>query len=503
MRFRIPFLEARTFFDKTICTVVELSAWLSVTDLAIHIVVWWLCCHTHHPQSFIRPLCSIKTSLLKGKRRVRSPFIPLRDRSTYYRESIIQYKMRGPISHLAACQFQCRSRRRATSAISIFLVHYFLLSMLLIHRVASSSLSSSSTTTAATTATTASSSTASTSTTSYESVRALDRSGQAKQLKHAQAAADEQGRLILAIVCNNSVYVISPAASSSSSSSTTVKNFQRRRHQRNDRDSASRQQQRLVHRLALWSPLPMDEQQHYHEHHNFIVCTGIQADARWLIHQLQLYSKQVHLKYNQVQPRNVAAATAALKRSLFWGLEEQEQQQSSNDDNDDNGGSSSSSSSSWQSSIQHVWGQQRTWGRPVGVRTLVISISGSSNSSSSNNNNNKPRFTLQIVEPSGVIVVTTQPPCIACMGKSSAIMQAKLVELMQQQQYNNNEKQQQKEDNINEDTLRKWIQLAWQSVMTTTTTTTTTSDSSKTVPMRVEIISVDGSIEQTTWQIEV
>ena len=288
------------------------------------------------------------------------------------------------------------------------------------------------------------------STTTYESVRALDRSGQALQLKHAQAAADEQGRLIIACRCNNnnSVLIASPLPL---------------HHHRRSPES-------LTHRI--WARSTDDD-----NNNTYVTCTGVQADAAWLIRQLQTYGKIVTQKHHSATAASTAAvaqAAAALNRLLFWGYDNSDTTSSNSRAKNNN------AASLWQSSVQQAWQGQERWGRPVGVRTLVIAPRANNNS---NNNNNSDGFRLQIVEPSGVIVERDASCCCCCLGQQSSLIQAKLEELLQSTNKDNA-----KPLLVDEDDVQELVRRALEATLVTPP-----------AQMQVEIISRNGEVTQKTW----
>ncbi|EEC45226.1 predicted protein [Phaeodactylum tricornutum CCAP 1055/1] len=157
-------------------------------------------------------------------------------------------------------------------------------------------------------------------TSSYQSVRDLDQYGNAVQLKHAQAAADTQGNLVVILDRNSSHWVVSIDAA-----------FGRRKNQR--------MAPKLVHFLYT----PQDN------HYEAIICSGIQADASWLTRQLQMYIKNRWERYSQYHGTGTAQAIAQYKRA-FWGYDVDDMYQG-----------------------PAYTATEDRWSRPLGIRTAVLS----------------------------------------------------------------------------------------------------------------------------------
>lgn len=84
----------------------------------------------------------------------------------------------------------------------------------------------------------------------------------------------------------------------------------------------------------------------------FVLCSGVQADARWLVETLRGMHKQMQLRYGS-SGTGWAQRLASLYRAVFWGIP---------DEDDKN--------SKW----QHTrWlPQLERWGRPLGVQSIII-----------------------------------------------------------------------------------------------------------------------------------
>jgi 20S proteasome alpha/beta subunit len=195
----------------------------------------------------------------------------------------------------------------------------------------------------------ASSSSASSSTTAantpsrYESIRALDENGQSKQLQHANQAAMQHGTLILAIKhANETIHIISVTTTSP---------------HRRQRPLA------LIHKITP---------------NTFVLCSGVQADARWLIDKLRELHQQMQLRYGS-SGEGWAQRLSSLYRAVFWGIPEE--------------------TDKW----QHTrWLDLERWGRPLGVQSIIIE-----------------QKQLCSLEPSGVIKLPDPHQQLAAIGKHS------------------------------------------------------------------------------------
>ena len=169
----------------------------------------------------------------------------------------------------------------------------------------------------------------------YQSIRALDKDGQSVQLKHASQAASQQGTFILAVkhANNHTIHIISVASQPS---------YQRQR------------PLELVHRITPTT---------------FLLCSGVQADARWLVETLRQMHKHMKLQYGSSGAK-WAQRLASLYRAVFWGVPEEQGNHQKNN--------------KW----QHMQGLElKRWGRPLGVQSILIETNQ-----------------LYALEPSGVIV---------------------------------------------------------------------------------------------------
>ncbi|GAX28088.1 hypothetical protein FisN_2Hh093 [Fistulifera solaris] len=186
------------------------------------------------------------------------------------------------------------------------------------------------------------SSSAATTPSRYESIRALDENGQSKQLQHAKQAALQHGTLILAVKhANETIHIVSVATTSP---------------HRRQRPLA------VVHTITP---------------NTFLLCSGVQADARWLIDKLRQLHLQMQVRYGS-SGAGWAQRLSSLYRAVFWGIPDD--------------------SNPW----QHTrWLELERWGRPLGVQSILIE-----------------QKQLCAIEPSGGIMEPDQP--VVAIGRHSA-----------------------------------------------------------------------------------
>jgi 20S proteasome alpha/beta subunit len=244
---------------------------------------------------------------------------------------------------------------------------------------------------------------------SYEAVRALDSYGDAVQLRHAQAAADVQGRLVIAMERDGDeiwIFSVPPVQGTDSKDAAAMPHYHRKSSKsgRNvgDNEDNSISSGYMVQQLSLGGVLTSTTTTTLPDETIAIVCTGIQADAVWLKRQLRAFCGSLWERYSIPNPSPVVMAQAvAFAKRLFWRYPLEKQWKMAIMASVMKSSDSSSGSSSW--------------ARPLGLRTLVLS------------SHQTPR--MQVVEPSGIIrPIEQQPFGIVCMGKNSEAIQAHLEE---------------------------------------------------------------------------
>ena len=213
------------------------------------------------------------------------------------------------------------------------------------------------------------------------------------QIQHAQAAADQRGRLVLAILRQQQqqeAWILSPVLPVP------------RHHRRSiDKDDTEDEASRLLQ--AVTSPEPPtvlrnnnNNNNHNNEssaaasHHSrvYLCCTGVMADATWLLHRLRDYGKILAERYGSYQPRRAVAHGLAQYQRQFWGYGRYD---SADDDDDDDDGAPPWRSTGWQQVLYQDAASHPTWGRPLGVRSLVVTCCDGDG------------VQLQLVEPSGIV----------------------------------------------------------------------------------------------------
>lgn len=214
----------------------------------------------------------------------------------------------------------------------------------------------------------------------YRSIQSLDNSGQVSQLKYAQSAADQQGRLVIVAEVkeddDTAICVISPIE-------------EKRKCQREIEISTN-------NLVDLISPVTATQQPFL-----AVVCSGIRADAQWLIAVLRQYAKSVKVRYDTVgQVVSLVAAVVAVKRAVVWGERSVE--------------------GSHLNRRQELTKQIDGWGRPLGLRSIVIGCNELGKGKT-------PGWGIHVVEPSGISWTANE--CV-CIGKGSSEVQSKLAKIL-------------------------------------------------------------------------
>jgi len=283
---------------------------------------------------------------------------------------------------------------------------------------------------------------------SSESVRALDRYGNAVQLQHAKSASDKRGRLVAAIAVD--VFVEASESNDNGAAEMTTMTTESKQVERQIWivSPSVPQHRRHHHRRApvrrnADDPLPQQPLVSFLSNNGGncnragtvgLVCSGVQGDATWLLGQLRRYAKTIWDRYGgggggnnddstaagssepQLLPiLAVAKAVAALKRS-FWKYEVDGEK--------------------WQGPAWTIFQngdaeRDEGWSRPLGVRTLLVSTASLSSSSPQKQHQHQP--SLVVVEPSGTIVGDGEQDRhrrIYCIGRDGDAVQAALEERM-------------------------------------------------------------------------
>ena len=191
----------------------------------------------------------------------------------------------------------------------------------------------------------------------YTPVTALDKYGNSIQLQNARQAAVRHGRLVVAArsLHDDAIVVVSvqtPKLGKLLQPNTTKPGVLQK----------------------LWTE----------DAACYLACTGVKADATWLVHTMRQYSKRLWDRYD-VGDISQERMTQALSQTLleFMGYNRAQE---------------------WNDGVK-VGEDETSWGRPLGLQTIVIS----------------PSSPIVLVEPSGV----TQSLEYVAIGKESdAVMRA-------------------------------------------------------------------------------
>lgn len=191
----------------------------------------------------------------------------------------------------------------------------------------------------------------------YESVRALDEFGNAKQLEYATKAAQERSSLVLILEnpAEQEIWIVS------------VPQRGRSPHHRTSTP--------LVHQLSMpsWGTKAPGS--------TFLVCTGLQGDARWLLHHLRRYTNLLWEHSAQATPPHPVALAQAVSdlMRLFW-----------------NHPPNIAIASPYLRSVVEAARQDTAWARPLGLQVAILSCA-----------ENEPLRVYQI-DPLGNIVEATE-----------------------------------------------------------------------------------------------
>jgi len=251
---------------------------------------------------------------------------------------------------------------------------------------------------------------------SYVSVRALDSYGNAIQLGHAKEAAQRYGRSVVVAVVE--VY-------DEEKNSTEKIKSSRRPGEEEEQGKPPTSSSFLMVVSFGNSPvlhpvqLPIEAKDSGSSSMLAMCFTGVKGDANWLLQQMQKYAADVWERYDMsaMSAPIVAHVVARLLGRFAAQPEKQE----------------------WHSSLGLPGKQERdddrqsSWSRPLGVQTMVLSLSSHSSKYVSQKRLLEPG--LLIVEPSGVILNPAARSksgrvSLGAMGQESDKMQSRLLRLL-------------------------------------------------------------------------
>jgi len=246
--------------------------------------------------------------------------------------------------------------------------------------------------------------TSSSSSSSVISSRTLDSFGNYIQLSHAKEATTTGRPVVVAVV-----------EDSSSSSSFIV--------------AISFGKSPVLRKIQL--PLSMEEKD-TSSSSPFIACcfTGVKGDANWLLQQIREYFSQVWERYDMATQLSTPTIAHVIARLLGRFAAQSEEHE-------------------WQSALGLPGKNDRedrtrhsSWGRPLGVQTMILSSQLSSSSTLSSRFQAKGPGLL-LVEPSGRILHPLAKSksglvSVAAMGKESDKIQSRLLRLFQVKQKGKN-----------------------------------------------------------------
>lgn len=220
---------------------------------------------------------------------------------------------------------------------------------------------------------------------SYESVRSLDSYGNAVQLQHAQAAAKQHGRLVICIEI--------PSGSLLEEEGEEVTELLLMTIQPSGSDTSLSYLRPKPPKISnLLYPSEFSESCRFRA----LVCSGVQADAQYLLQEMRQYHRDMWETYNDAQcSGQMDASLQALQILLrkFWQYDEREMR-----------------------SHRRV-GESGNWARPMGIQTLLL------RSGTTANSRHSPKVIR--VEPSGVVSSDAHAFC-HCIGKHSTEVESSL-----------------------------------------------------------------------------
>jgi len=258
---------------------------------------------------------------------------------------------------------------------------------------------------------------------SYVSVRALDHYGNAIQLGHAKEAAHRYGRSVVVAVVE--VYDQKNSAEKISSRRPEEEHHQEKETKGKPPPSSSFLMVVSFGNSPILHPvqLPIEAKDSGSSSMLAMCFTGVKGDANWLLQQIQKYAADVWERYDtSAMSAPIVAHVVARLLGRFAAQPEKQE---------------------WHSSLGLPGKQERdddrqsSWSRPLGVQTMVLSLSSHSPKSPLSDISQKRLREpgLLIVEPSGVILnpaarSKSGQVSLGSMGKESEKMQARLLRLL-------------------------------------------------------------------------
>ena len=256
---------------------------------------------------------------------------------------------------------------------------------------------------------------------SYVSVRALDSYGNAIQVGHAKEAAQRYGRSVV-------VAVVEVYDEQKNSTEKTISSSRPEEEEHQEKETKGKPLPSSSFLIVVSfgnSPvlhpvqLPIEANDSGSSSMLAMCFTGVKGDANWLLQQMQKYAANVWERYDMsaMSAPIVAHVVARLLGRFAAQPENQE----------------------WHSTLGLPGKQERdddrqsSWSRPLGVQTMVLSLSSYSSEHVSQKRLREPG--LLIVEPSGVILNPAARSksgrvSLGAMGKESDKMQARLLRLL-------------------------------------------------------------------------
>lgn len=255
---------------------------------------------------------------------------------------------------------------------------------------------------------------------SYVSFRTLDRYGNAIQLGHAKESARRYGRSVVVAVIEIS--------EQKNITEITPKRDHRQHKSKGRTDKLSSLSFLMVVSMGkspILQPiqLPLVDEEGSDDSSSLLaMCfTGVKGDANWLLQQIQKYSADIWERF-LTSTMSASVAAHAVARLLVRFAAQSEKHE-------------------WQSSLRIPGKQDRddyrqsSWSRPLGVQTMILSLSSRQSSSSAFCQQRLQEPRLLVVEPSGRITnpearSKSKQVSLGAMGKGSDKIHARLLRLL-------------------------------------------------------------------------